>query len=122
MAATYSFRLPEERLTVSLALRVSGEVTKRQFVLLLDLPDDPGVELDDPGLSWSGSFKCQYQYAPVTSSAGVVHAPTFAIPIGARVLRVRVQSRVPDSLTRIEDLALTTELGDRPAIVFAERR
>lgn len=120
MATNYRFRLPEGRLRVAPKLRVDGEVAPRQFTLLFDLPQDPAIELSDPSLSWSTSFGCFYRYAPAADAAGVIHAPGFVLPEEARLLRVRVHSRLRDSTTRVEDLALATELGDRPSLIFAE--
>ena len=120
MAATYWFRLPEDQLIVAPALHVSGAVDRRQFVLLFDLPNDPNLQLADPSLSWSRSFGCFYRYAPVHGESGVLHTPPFPIPSGARWLRVRVQPRPSESPGTVEDVALLTELGDRPVVVLAE--
>lgn len=77
--------------------------------------------LSDPTLSWSESFRCFYRYAPAAESAGIIHAPDFVLPEGPRFLRVRIQSRVKNSETKVEGIALSTELGDRPALIFPER-
>lgn len=121
MATNYRFRLPEGLLRVAPKLRVNGEVAQRQFILLFDLPENPDIALSDPSLSWSESFRSFYRYAPAAGSAGIIHAPAFVLPEQPRLLRVRIQQRQRDSRTVVEDLALATELGDRPALLFAER-
>lgn len=120
MAATYWFRLPGDQIAVAPALHLSDAVGRRQFVLLFDLPDDPGQMLDDPSLSWSRSFNCSYRYAPASGEGGVLRTPSFAIPAGVRRLRIRVQPRPSDAPGEIDDVTLHTELHDRPVVVLAE--
>lgn len=120
VASTYKFRLLGSGVGVSPVLRVSGTVLPREYILLFDLPDDPGITLDDPSLMWSDSLQSLYRYAPESSSAGIVKTPPIVVPDSPTTLRIQVHRWSPEPAPVIEEIALTTTLDGRSTIIFAE--
>lgn len=120
MASTYKFRLPGPGVEIAPVLRVSGKISSREYILLFSLPDDPGAALDDPSLMWSDTLQSQYRYAPEADSAGTVRTPPLSISGAPATLQIQVHRWATDTPSAIDDIALTSELKGRPAVIFAE--
>lgn len=116
---TYGFRLPGEVGRVTPVLRVDGAIAQRDLILLFDLPEDPGLVLDEKALSWSESYQCRYRYAPPVSGPGILRARTFSVPPAATLLRLRLRPRVKGVPLHVLDCCLETVLGDVPSLILA---
>ena len=117
---TYEFRLPGVTIDLCPVLRVDGEVPRRTYILLFDLPEDPSLALDDPSLTWSESLHHFYRYAPETRSAGVVRTPPLTVPADAGTLRIRVHRWKAETPSTIADIVLSASMAGEPAIIFPE--
>lgn len=120
MASTYKFRLPGPGVDVVPVLRVNGKISSREYILLFSLPDDPASALDDPSLVWSDSLHSLYRYAPEADSAAVLRTPPLSISGSPTTLQIRVHRWTTDTPSAIDEIALTSHLSGRPAIIFAE--